>query len=106
MAVRSGSPALSAKPSRADTEMMLTHAQFTVLAEATPGLLPRLLQPLAKRDLTPDSLHARREGALMRVELTLEAMPEGEVHLVAGNLGQVVGVLGVETQRGAARRAA
>ena len=28
--------------------------RFTVQAEADPGLLPRLLMPFAKRDLTPD----------------------------------------------------
>ena len=73
--------------------------RFHLLADACPGLLPRLLQPLAKRDLTPDAFHARREGELMRVELHLHAMPAEVVHLVAGNLGQVVGVHGVQTQR-------
>jgi hypothetical protein len=66
--------------------------RFTVLAEASPCLLPRLLQPFAKRDLTPDSLEAVRSGDMMRVTLTLQAMPAEMVHLVEGNLGQVVGV--------------
>ncbi len=73
--------------------------RFLVLADACPGLLPRLLQPLAKRDLTADSFHAQREGELMRAEILLEAMPAGMVHLVAGNLGQVVGVRSVQVQR-------
>ena len=73
--------------------------RFHVLADACPGLLPRLLQPLAKRDLTPDSFHAQREGELMRAELMLRAMPAEMLHLVAGNLGQVVGVQGVQVQR-------
>lgn len=80
----------------------LVAARFLVLAEASPGLLSRLLQPLAKRDLVPDHIQARREGDAMRVEITLEAMPAGMVHLVAGNLGQVFGVMellgGVEAQ--------
>ena len=67
-------------------------ASFHVLADTCPGLLPRLLQPLAKRDLVADAFHARREGDDTRVEITLDAMPAGMVHLVAGNLGQVVGV--------------
>lgn len=67
--------------------------RFHLLAEAAPGLIPRLLQPLAKRDLLPDLLVARREGDAMRVEIALDAMPAGMVHLVAGNLAQVVGVM-------------
>ena len=88
--------------------MTATHqsVRYLVLAEASPGLLPRLLQPLAKRDLTPDSLHARREGECLRVEVLLHAMPAEMVHLVAGNLGQVVGVLEVALQRDAALLAA
>ncbi len=71
----------------------LVPARFVVLAEPSPGLLSRLMQPLAKRDLVPDLVLARREGEAMRVEIALDAMPAGMVHLVAGNLAQVVGVL-------------
>lgn len=81
-------------------------ARFRVTAEACPGLLPRLLQPLARRDLTPDALNATREGEVMRAEITLHAIPAGMVHLVAGNLGQVVGVLAVAVETGGALRAA
>jgi hypothetical protein len=80
-------------------------ARFYLLAEVSPGLLPRLLQPFAKRDLVPDLLLARREGDAMRVEIALDAMPAGMVALVAGNLSQVVGVMelrgGVEALRAA-----
>ena len=68
-------------------------ARFLLLVEASPGLLSRLLQPLAKRDLVPDRVQARREGDALRVEIGLDAMPAGMVHLVAGNLAQVVGVI-------------
>jgi len=71
-------------------------ARFLVLADAAPGLLSRLLEPFAKRDLTPDAVLARREGELMRAEIALEAMPGAMLHLVAGNLGQVVGVRSVQ----------
>ena len=73
--------------------------RFSVFAESSPGLLPRLLQPLAKRDLTADAMTARREGDDMQVELVLEAMPAEMVHLVAGNLGQVIGVMEVRVDR-------
>jgi acetolactate synthase small subunit len=85
----------------------LVAARFTVLAEAGPGMLPRLLEPFAKRDLTPDSVRAAREGreaSLMRVEIALSAMPLPMVGLVAGNLGQVVGVLRVEAMEGRVAR--
>lgn len=75
-------------------------ASFHVLADTCPGLLPRLLQPLAKRDLVADAFHALREGDATRVEVVLHAMPAEMVHLVAGNLGQVVGVREVRVQHG------
>ncbi|CAA9217214.1 MAG: hypothetical protein AVDCRST_MAG27-110 [uncultured Craurococcus sp.] len=81
---------------------VLVPVRFSVLAESSPGLLPRLLQPLAKRDLTVDAMTARREGCDMRVELVLEAMPAEMVHLVAGNLGQVIGVMEVRVDTGSA----
>lgn len=74
-------------------------ASFHVLADTCPGLLPRLLQPLAKRDLVADDFHARREGDDTFVEMALRAMPAEMVHLVAGNLGQVVGVREVRVMR-------
>lgn len=82
------------------TEEPLVTARFTVTADAFPGLLSRLLEPFAKRDLIPDSVRAVREGAMMRAEVALQAMPLGMVHLVAGNLGQVIGVRRVEAMEG------
>ncbi len=84
----------------------LVSVRFRVLADSSPGLLPRLLQPLAKRDLTADSMTAQRQGETMAVELVLEAMPQEMVHLVAGNLGQVIGVMEVLTEAGAGLRLA
>jgi len=66
--------------------------RFMLDTEASPGLLPRLLQPFARRDLTPDRMWSHRNGGVMHVEIALEAMPEEMVHLVEGNLRQVVGV--------------
>ena len=57
-----------------------------------PGLLSRLLQPYAKRDLTPDRMWSHRAGETMHVEIAMDAMPSEVVHLVEGNLRQVVGV--------------
>ncbi len=83
--------------------------RFTLTAEAAPGLLPRLLVPFARRDLTPDSIDARRDGEAMQVEIAMAAMPAEMVHLVEGNLRQTVGVRGVTLRQeitGVARRRA
>ena len=83
--------------------------RFTLLADAAPGLLPRLLQPFAKRDLSPDLFEAARSGDDMRVQIGMDAMPAEMVHLVEGNLRQVVGVRQVARWQeitGVARRAA
>jgi acetolactate synthase regulatory subunit len=81
-------------------EEPLVAARFTVTADASPGLLSRVLEPFAKRDLVPDSVRATRDGEAMRAEVALHAMPLGMVHLVAGNLGQIVGVRRVEAMEG------
>lgn len=81
--------------------------RFSVQADSSPGLLPRLLQPFAKRDLVPDSFAAERRGEAVRVDIAMDRMPAEMVHLVEGNLRQVVGVVSVSLRQevtGAVRR--
>lgn len=85
---------------------MSVHVRFLLDAECSPGLLPRMLQPFAKRDLVPDRMWSHRSGAMMHVEIAVEAMPEEDVHLVEGNLRQIVGVHQVLQIRPEARRIA
>ncbi len=66
--------------------------RFELLADADPGLLCRVLAPFARRNLVPDRVRARREGASMLVEIGMDAMPSGMLHLVEGNLRQIVGM--------------
>jgi hypothetical protein len=66
--------------------------RFFINADAEPGLLPRLLQPFAKRDLTPDTFLARCTGDEMDVEIALNSVPRDIVHLIEGNLRQIIGV--------------
>ncbi len=66
--------------------------RFMLDADAAPGLLTRLLQPFAKRDLIPDRMWSHRSGETLHVEIAMAAMPAEVVHLVEGNLRQVVGV--------------
>ncbi len=80
--------------------------RFMLDAEASPGLLPRLLVPFARRDLMPDRMWSHRSGEVVHVEIALEAAPSGEVHLLEGNLRQVIGVHNVVRVCPEARRAA
>jgi hypothetical protein len=45
-------------------------------------------------------VRATREGDALRAEVALQAMPLGMVHLIAGNLGQIIGVRRVEAMEG------
>jgi hypothetical protein len=85
---------------------MSVHVRFVLDAECSPGLLPRMLQPFAKRDLVPDRMWSHRSGEMMHVEITMEAMPDEEIRLVEGNLRQIVGVHQVLQVRPEAQRAA
>jgi hypothetical protein len=82
------------------------HVRFLLDAECCPGLLPRVLQPFARRDLVPDRMWSHRAGDTMHVEIAIEAMPEEEIHLVEGNLRQIVGVRQVIQIRPEIRHAA
>jgi hypothetical protein len=85
---------------------MFVHVRFLLDAECSPGLLPRMLQPFAKRDLVPDRMWSHRSGDMMHVEIAVEAMPAEDIHLVEGNLRQIVGVHKVLQIRPEAHRAA
>ncbi|MFN9091403.1 MAG: hypothetical protein ACK5V0_07905 [Alphaproteobacteria bacterium] len=74
--------------------------RFDLRAEASPGLLPRLLQPFAKRDVTPDLFQARRAGEEMDITITCHELEHGMAALITGNLGQVIGVSRVLVTQG------
>jgi hypothetical protein len=95
---------MSADPSAAKRPSVAV--RFMLDADVEPGLLPRLLQPFAKRDLVPDRMWSHRAGALLHVEIAMEAMPGDEVHLIEGNLRQVVGVRSIAQVRPEAVRKA
>ena len=69
---------------------------FEVQADADCGVADRMLAPFARRGLTPDTVKMRRIGLAMEATVGLDALPPEMVHLVEGNLRQVVGVRRVE----------
>lgn len=80
---------------------------FELVADAEPGLLSRVLVPFARRGLIPDQVRARRIGEAVQASVAVDAMPAETVHLVEGNLRQIVGVRRVEVVlRGAIRAVA
>jgi hypothetical protein len=89
------------------SECSYVAVRFMLDAEVSPGLLSRLLQPFARRDLVPDRMWSHRSGETIHVEIAMEAMPDDLVHMVEGNLRQVVGVRNLTQVRpGMIRRAA
>lgn len=83
--------------------------RFMLDADPSPGLLPRLLQPFAKRDLVPDRMWSHRSALGVHVEIALASVPACVADLIEGNLRQVVGVVSVSLRQevtGAVRRQA
>lgn len=66
--------------------------RFELRADADPGVLVRALATFARRDLMPDRVRSRRDGATLTIEIGMDAMPSEMLHLVEGNLRQIVGV--------------
>ena len=79
---------------------------FVLEADPTPCLLPRLLQPFARRGLILDHVSVRRSADRMRVELALDDITAEEADLVEGNLRQLVGVFSLSRLTPARQRAA
>ena len=87
------SPALPfSAPAQAESAPVTCAVRFMLDAQAEPGLLSRLLQPFARRDLVPDRMWSHRLHDMLHVEIAMDAMPADLVHMVEGNLRQVVGV--------------
>ncbi len=67
-------------------------ACFSVSALADPGLLPRLLQPFAKRGLTPSALYARQHGEDVSVDIQVDGLGQDEAAMIGRGLRQIFGV--------------
>ena len=69
-------------------------AYFFVTAPADPGLLPRLIEPVAKLGAVPSRVHASRagDGSELSVDLRLGGVTPSTAELVEFALRAVVGV--------------
>jgi acetolactate synthase small subunit len=70
-------------------------ACFAVRAAAEPGILSRLIELFAKRDLVPDAVQARRIGAArdqLAVDLQVDGLAPHLAELVAESMRQMVSV--------------
>jgi len=70
-------------------------AFFFITAPADPGLLPRLIEPVAKLGAVPSRVHASREagdGSELSVDLRLTGVAPRTAELVEYALRAVVGV--------------
>ena len=70
-------------------------AYFFITAPADPGLLPRLIEPVAKLGAVPSRVHATREagdGSELTVDLRLAGVAPRTAELVEHALRAIVGV--------------
>lgn len=70
-------------------------ALFHVTAAADPGLLPRLVEPVAKLGHVPSRLHASSEsgdGTELAIDLRLAGVPRRAAELVERQLRGLIGV--------------
>ena len=87
-------PAVSAAGAAAP-QAATVRAYFFVSAPADPGLLPRLIEPVAKLGAVPSRVHASREsgdGTELTVDLRLAGVTPRTADLVERALRAVVGV--------------
>ncbi len=92
-AARAAVSARSAAPDAAAVDLVT--ARFHVVGDADPGLLPRLLEPVAKLGATPMRVHASREdgdGSEISVDLRLGLVGGRMAEQVESALRRVIGV--------------
>jgi hypothetical protein len=77
------------------TARTTVRAYFFISAPADPGLLPRLIEPVAKLGAVPARVHASREsgdGSEFTVDLRLAGVAPRTADLIGRALRAVVGV--------------
>ncbi len=77
-------PAAESRPSAPNRRV-----GFSVVADADPGSLPRILELIAKRGLVPLSLTSRLTDDTLAVEMEMLGMPQAESDHVGNCLRQI-----------------
>ena len=73
-------------------------ACFAISARAEPAVMPRVLEPFAKRGLVPSRWHAVcGAGDELTIDLQVAGIDPALVELIAASLRQIVGVESVLT---------
>jgi len=73
---------------------------FALMAHAAPGLMPRVMEPFAKRGLVPSRLHATlcgRTSTELSIDVQISDIDGDQADLIAAQLRQIVGVSTVLT---------
>jgi hypothetical protein len=87
--------AVAAFADTAATSSDSVRALFYITGAADPGLLPRLIDPIAKLGYVPSRLHASSEGgdgSELAVDLRVSHVPRRAAELVERCLRAVIGV--------------
>ncbi|MFY7962570.1 MAG: hypothetical protein ACOVVK_21010 [Elsteraceae bacterium] len=88
-----------ATPSDAAYTQTQVHC-FALMAQALPGVMPRVMEPFAKRGLVPARLHATvcgRSASELAIDLQIADIDADQAELIAAQLRQIVGVSTVLT---------
>ena len=73
---------------------------FALMAEASPGMMPRVMEPFAKRGLVPMRLHATlcgRQTNELSIDVQICDIDADQADLIAAQLRQIFGVSTVLT---------
>ncbi len=79
---------------------------FTLTADASPGLLPRVLNPFAKRDVMTDAVTAERRGDACHVTVACHGLDPVDARLIRADLLRLVGLRTLDVMAEPARLAA
>ncbi len=73
---------------------------FALMAQALPGVMPRVMEPFAKRGLVPARWHAAlcgRTSSELSIDVQIADIDADMVEVIAAQLRQIVGVSTVLT---------
>lgn len=79
---------------------------LSLRAAAEVGVLARVVQQLARRNLLPIRWHSTESGEHLLMDLQIAGLPQGEGEMLAELLRQVIGIEEVLTARLLRQRAA